>query len=498
MIVILQSSRTGPQTARILSTATMSYPELYLLIDGKRLDQTGRRTTPVVNPATGEVLGQLPLANPGDLDMALEAARRAWPVWRAMGPQQRGRILRKAADLLRERSEAIARLATMEEGKVLAEARIEVTIAADIFDWYAEEGRRAYGRVLPQRTSGVRMTVVKEPVGPVAAFAPWNFPLGNPARKLGSALGAGCSVIMKPAEEAPACALAIAGALVEAGVPAGALNIVFGAPAEVSHHLISSPVIRAVHFTGSIPVGKQLTSLAAQGMKRTTMELGGHAPVLVFDDVDIDAVLDMSVVSKFRNSGQVCVSPTRFYVQESIYEKFAAGFAARAKQVKVGNGLAEGVRMGPLAHARRLPAVASIIDEAVKGGARVLAGAAAIDGPGFFYAPTVLADVPDSARIMNDEPFGPVAVLNPFRDFDEVITSANRLPYGLAAYAFTQNARRVNLLGEQIEAGMLGINSFMIAAPEAPFGGVKESGHGSEEGIEGLEACLVTKFITES
>jgi succinate-semialdehyde dehydrogenase/glutarate-semialdehyde dehydrogenase len=476
----------------------MSYPELYLLIDGQRLDRTGRRTMPVVNPATQAVLGELPLANPGDLDAALDAAKRAWPVWRAMGPQQRGRILRKASDLLRERSESIARLATQEQGKALAETRIEVIVSADILEWYAEEGRRAYGRVLPQRIAGMRMTVVKEPVGPVAAFAPWNFPLGNPARKLGSALGAGCSVILKPAEEAPGSALAIAQALVDAGVPAGALNVVFGVPSEVSQHLIRSPVIRAVHFTGSIPVGKELTALAAQGMKRTTMELGGHAPVLVFDDVDVDAVLDLAVTSKYRNSGQVCVSPTRFYVQESIYERFAAGFAERARKIKVGNGLEDGVRMGPLTHARRLPAVSSLIDEAVKGGARVLAGAEALAGKGFFYAPTVLADVVDTARIMNEEPFGPVAVLSPFKNFDEAITQANRLPYGLAAYAFTQNSRRVNLLGEQIESGMLGINSFTIAAPEAPFGGVKESGHGSEEGVEGLEACLVTKFITES
>jgi succinate-semialdehyde dehydrogenase/glutarate-semialdehyde dehydrogenase len=282
----------------------MSYPELYLLVDGQRLGSAGRRTTPVINPATQETLGELPLANASDLDAALEAAKRAWPVWRALGPQQRGRIMHKAAGLLRERSEAIARLATLEEGKVLAETRIEVQVSADIIEWYAEEGRRAYGRVLPQRTPGMRMTVVKEPVGPVAAFAPWNFPLGNPARKLGSALGAGCSVILKPAEEAPGSALAIAQALVDAGVPAGVLQVVFGVPAEVSQHLISSPVIRAVHFTGSIPVGKQLTTLAAQGMKRTTMELGGHAPVLVFDDVDVDAVLDMAVTSKYRNSGQ--------------------------------------------------------------------------------------------------------------------------------------------------------------------------------------------------
>jgi len=476
----------------------MDYSDLHLLIDGQRLRGEGRRTLPVINPATEEVLGELPLASPADLDRALEAAQRSWPVWRALGPQQRGRILRKAADLLRERVEPIARLATIEEGKALAEARVELNVSADIMEWYAEEGRRAYGRVLPQRTAGMRMTVVKEPVGPVAGFAPWNFPLGNPTRKLAAALAAGCSVIVKPAEEAPGCALAIAQALVDAGVPAGVLAVVFGVPAEVSRHLITSPVIRAVHFTGSIPVGKQLTALAAAGMKRTTMELGGHAPVLVFDDVDVDAVLDMSATAKFRNAGQVCVSPTRFFVHEAIYERFARGFAERAKNMTVGNGLENGVRMGPLAHDRRRPAVAALIDEAVSSGARALAGGHALPGKGYFYAPTVLADVPDTARIMNEEPFGPVAVLQPFREFDEVIRQANRLPYGLAAYAFTQNSRRVNLLGEQIESGMLGINSFTIAAPEAPFGGVKESGHGSEEGIEGLDSCLVTKFITES
>ncbi|MFO7324954.1 MAG: NAD-dependent succinate-semialdehyde dehydrogenase [Pseudomonadota bacterium] len=476
-----------------------TYPDqLHLLVDGERLGVAGRRTIPVLNPATGEKLGDLPVATPADLDRALEAARRAWPVWRALGPRERGKILHRAADLLRERSEAIARIATTEEGKTLPEARLELAGAAEIFDWYAEEGRRAYGRVLPQRVAGMRMTVVREPVGPVAAFAPWNFPLGNPARKLGAALGAGCSVILKPAEETPASALAVAQALVDAGVPPGVLNIVFGVPAEVSQHLISSPVIRAVHFTGSIPVGKQLTALAAAGMKRTTMELGGHAPVLVFDDVDVDAVLDMAVASKYRNAGQVCVSPTRFYVHEAIYERFAGGFAARARQLRVGNGLDESVRMGPLAHERRIPAVHGLIEEAVRDGARLLAGGHVLPGPGYFYEPTVLADVPETSRIMNEEPFGPVALIRPFSTFEEVIANANRLPYGLAAYAFTQNARRVNLIGEQVESGMLGINSFVIAMPEAPFGGVKESGHGSEEGIEGLEACLVTKFITES
>jgi succinate-semialdehyde dehydrogenase/glutarate-semialdehyde dehydrogenase len=413
-------------------------------------------------------------------------------------PQARGRILKKAAELIRERLETIARIATMEEGKALAETRMECAISADILEWYAEEGRRAYGRVIPQRASGVRLQVVKEPVGPVAAFAPWNFPLGNPARKLGAALAAGCTVICKPAEESPCSALAIAQALLDAGLPPGAMSIVFGVPHEVSMHLIASPVIRKVSFTGSVPVGKQLMKLAADGMKRTTMELGGHGPVLVFDDVDVDQVLDLATAAKFRNAGQVCVSPTRFYVHDAIYERFAAGFAERARQWVVGNGLEERTRMGPLAHARRIPFVDGLIKDAVAHGGQLLAGGERLPGKGYFYAPTVLRDVPDSARIMNEEPFGPVAILNSFQSFDEVIAKANRLPFGLAAYAFTQNAKRVNLLGEQLEAGMVALNSFLVSVPEAPFGGVKESGHGSEEGIEGLDACLVTKFISES
>lgn len=476
----------------------MQYPQLALLIDGQWLSGEGRDTVAVINPATGAVLGQLPLATAADLDRALEAAERAWPVWRAKPPGERGRILHKAAELLRERAPLLAWLATVEEGKTLPEARIEAGMAAEIFTWYAEEGRRAYGRVLPQRLPGVRMTVVKEPIGPVAGFAPWNFPLGNPARKLGAALGGGCSCIVKPAEETPASALVIAQALIDAGVPAGVINVVFGVPSQVSQHLLTSPVIRAMSFTGSVPVGKQLAELCARGMKRTTMELGGHAPVLVFDDVDVDAVLDLAVAAKYRNAGQVCVSPTRFYVHEAIYQRFVDGFAARARALPVGDGLVEGNRMGPLAHDRRRPVVQAFIDDALAHGARLQAGGAPIDGPGYFYQPTVLSDVPEAARIMNEEPFGPVALINAFSSFDEVIARANRLPYGLAAYAFTQSARRVNLLGEQIEAGMIGINSFTIAVPESPFGGVKESGHGSEEGIEGLDAVMVTKFITES
>ena len=475
-----------------------SYAELKLFIGGEWVSGGGRRTQPVINPATEEVLGELPHASKADLDRALALAEKGFALWRAVPPPERGKILRRAADLMRERTEEIARIATLEEGKTLFETRWEVALSADIFDWYAEEGRRAYGRVLPQRAPGTRLTIIKEPVGPVAGFAPWNFPIGNPARKIGSALGAGCSCILKPAEETPASALAVAKALVDAGLPAGVLSVVFGVPSEVSSHLLASPVIRAISFTGSIPVGKQLMKLAADGMKRTTMELGGHAPVLVFDDIDVEQVLDLSVGAKYRNAGQVCVSPTRYYVHEKIYGKFVEGFTARAKTLKVDDGMAQGAQMGPLAHDRRAPTLEALLADAKKNGAKFQTGGARLSRKGYFFEPTVLSDVPNTARIMNEEPFGPIAIINPFSNYDDVIKQANRLPYGLAAYAFSRSSRTVNLLGQQIEAGMIGINSYQISVPESPFGGVKESGHGSEEGIEGLDACLVTKFVSES
>lgn len=478
--------------------STETYADLKLLIGGEWMPAEGREHEPVINPATGECIGVLPHASKADLDRALETAQDAYPVWRNMSPQDRGKILKRAADLMHERAEHIARIATTEQGKPIQEARLETHASADILEWYAEEGRRAYGRVLPQRTPGVRMTVMREPVGPVAAFAPWNFSVGNPCRKLGAALGAGCPCIMKPAEQTPASALEVARALLDAGLPKGVVSIVFGVPSEVSTHLLASPVIRKVSFTGSTRVGKQLMKLAADGVKRTTMELGGHAPVIVFDDVDVDHVLDLSAASKFRNSGQVCVSPTRYYVHEKIYRKFVDGFASRARSWTVGDGLDERNKMGPLAHSLRLNWMEEMLGDARKHGAHFDAGGSRIPGPGYFWEPTVISEVPNEARIMNEEPFGPIAIINPFSDFDAVIQQANRLPYGLAAYAFTQNNRRVNLLGEQLEAGLVGINSYLISVRDSPFGGVKESGHGSEEGMEGLEACLVTKFVTEA
>jgi succinate-semialdehyde dehydrogenase / glutarate-semialdehyde dehydrogenase len=475
-----------------------AYADLSVFIGGEWLSSDGRDSSPVINPATEEVIGRVPHASTTDLDQALTAAAEGFKTWRALFPEERGKIMKRAAGLLRERMEAIARIATTESGKVLVETRNEVGMAANVLEWYAEEGRRAYGRVLPQRAPGTRLIVVKEPVGPVAAFAPWNFPVGNPARKIGAALGAGCSVILKPAEETPASGLAVAHCLVDAGLPPNVLAIVYGIPSDISSYLLASPIIRKVSFTGSISVGKALMKLAAERMQRTTMELGGHAPVLVFDDVDVERVLDLSVAAKFRNAGQVCVSPTRFYVHERIYEKFVEGFAARAKSLSVGDGLDEKNRMGPLIHSRRLAAIDAMVQDARSAGAKIQAGGSRLRRPGYFYSPTVISDVPQTARIMSEEPFGPVAAINPFSDCEAVIREANNLPFGLAAFAFTSSARIVKLLGEQLEAGMVGLNTFAISVPESPFGGVKESGHGSEEGIEGLEACLVTKFISEA
>jgi len=467
-----------------------------LLIDGEWIEASARSTQPVVNPATGRAVGVVPHATAADLDRALAAAERAFATWRHVNPRERGRILKKAADLMRERQEDIARLATLEMGKPLAEARLETHFASEEMEWFAEEGRRSYGRVIPGRLHHTRFTVVREPVGPSAGFSAWNFPIGNAARKMGAALAAGCTMVYKPGEEAPAAALAVARCLVDAGVPAGAIAVVFGVPDTISRHLLASPVIRKISFTGSVPVGKHLIKLAADGLKRTTMELGGHAPVLVFDDADMASALEMGVQRKYRNSGQVCVSPTRFYVQEASYRSFCEGFAERAARIKVGDGLEPDTQMGPLVHGRRRDAVEALVQDAVAKGAKLLAGGRRIGNEGSFYAPTVLADVPGDARIMHEEPFGPVAVINPFGSLDDAIAKANSLPYGLAAYAFTASAANIARLGDAIEAGMVGINSFNISMPETPFGGVKESGHGSEVGMEGIDAFLVTKTLS--
>lgn len=470
--------------------------DLALFINGSWRMGEGRDALAVLNPATGAAIAELPVASAADLEEALAAAQAGFAEWRMVDVDTRGAILRKAAELIRDRADRIATLLTTEQGKPVGEARGEVVGAAAMFDFYAEEAKRAYGRVLV-RPTGQRAMVIKQPVGPVAVFTPWNFPVYLLAKKLAPALAAGCSVIAKPAEECPASTAALMRCLADAGVPANVAQLVYGVPDMISRTLIGSPVIRKVSFTGSTVVGKHLMRLAADGVKRITMELGGHAPVLVFDDVDLDKTLDMLVPQKFRNAGQVCVSPTRFYVHERIYDAFLEGFAARTARLKVGNGLEPGVQMGPLANPRRPEALTGLITDATAQGGRVLAGGQAY-GEGFFFQPTLLADVPDTAAIMNTEPFGPVAVTRPFATLDEAIANANRVPFGLAAFAFTDSLRTANLVGDALEAGMVGINSFAISFADAPFGGIKESGFGSEGGPEGLESYLVTKAIHQA
>jgi succinate-semialdehyde dehydrogenase / glutarate-semialdehyde dehydrogenase len=472
------------------------YPQLHMIIDGEKVVAGDRRTHKVVNPATEDVIGELPLANAADLDRALETAAKGFLIWRESTPQQRAAVLTGAARLMLERQEDIARIATMEQGKTLAETRIEVMMNVGLFNFYAGETQRAYGRQLV-RPAGMRSTVTYEPVGPVAAFAPWNFPIGNPGRKLGAPIAAGCSVILKAAEEAPASALAVLQCLLDAGLPKEVAQAVFGVPDEVSRHLLGSPIIRKLSFTGSTVVGKHLMKLAADDMKRTTMELGGHGPVLVFDDVDVDKVLDTMVPAKFRNAGQVCVSPTRFIVQDGVFDRFRDGFVARAKALKVGNGADDGVQMGPMANPRRPDAMERMIGDAVSRGGKLHTGGERIGNQGYFYAPSVLSGVPLNAEIMNEEPFGPVAILNPFTSEDDMIAEANRLPYGLASYSWTNDAKRQKRLAREIETGMFCVNTTMLGGPDTPFGGVKWSGHGHEDGPEGVMACMVLKTVHE-
>jgi succinate-semialdehyde dehydrogenase/glutarate-semialdehyde dehydrogenase len=473
-----------------------SYEKLEMYIDGQWCTGSDGVFEDVVNPATEEVVGRVPHASVADLDRALAAAQKAFRPWSVMAPSERGVIIEKAAQLMKDRLEHIATTLTIEQGKPLAEARGESTYGADIVKWYAEEGRRAYGRIIPGR-AGARQIVLKQPIGPSAAFTPWNFPIVTPARKIGGALAAGCTLILKASEETPGAAVAMVRCFHDAGVPPGVLNLVFGVPGVVSEHIIRSPIIRKFSFTGSIPVGKHLAKLAAEGMKRATMELGGHAPVIVFDDVDPEKAAIAGVGGKFRNAGQVCVSPTRFFVQEKIYDRFVAKFAEAAKALKVGDGLDPTTQMGPLANPRRIAAMDGFVSDAIERGAKLAAGGRRIGERGYFYAPTVLTHVPADARVMNDEPFGPMAPIVPFKDMDEAIERANALPYGLAGYFFTRSEKTAMEVSTRMETGLVGVNNFAISVAESPFGGMKESGYGSEGGSEGLDAYLVTKYINE-
>ncbi|HEY4253388.1 MAG TPA: NAD-dependent succinate-semialdehyde dehydrogenase [Roseomonas sp.] len=474
------------------------YPDTLLHIAGEWRQARSGRTIPVLNPATEEVIGQVAHASTDDLDEALEATEAGFAIWRKVSAFERSKLMRKAADIFRARADEIAKLMTLEQGKPLPEAKMEILAGADIIDWFAEEARRAYGRVIPARAEGVYQLVVKEPIGPVAAFTPWNFPINQVVRKLSAALATGCSIIVKAPEETPASPAALIQAFIDAGVPKGVIGLVYGVPAEISEYLIAHPTIKKVTFTGSTPVGKLLAALAGKHMKRATMELGGHAPAIVFDDADLDLAARTLASAKFRNAGQVCVSPTRFLVQEALYEPFVQKFVAAAQAIKVGAGSDEGTQMGPLAHDRRIPAVDTLVADARKNGAQVHTGGERIGNKGYFYQPTVITGVPKTARIMNEEPFGPVAMISPFKDFDEVVEEANRLPYGLASYAFTRSAKTANAIAAKVESGMMTINHLGLALPEVPFGGIKDSGYGSEGGTEAIEAYLNTKFVSQA
>jgi succinate-semialdehyde dehydrogenase/glutarate-semialdehyde dehydrogenase len=474
------------------------YGELGLFIDGAwRKNGGGNKGEDVLNPATEKPLAHLPHASKSDLDEALESAKKGFAVWRATSAYDRCKIMHKAADLMRERHDAISKIMVLEQGKPYPEARGEVIVSADIIDWYAEEGRRSYGRIVPGRGKGIRQLVVQEPIGIVAAFTPWNFPVLTPARKVGGALAAGCALILKASEETPGACVEMVKCFADAGLPAGVLNLVFGVPSDVSEHLLGKDAVRKISFTGSIPVGKHLAQLAAKGMKRTTMELGGHSPVVVFADADPEKAADTIAAFKYRNAGQVCISPTRFYVQEDVYPRFLKRFTEYANGIKLGDGLEKGTTMGPLANTRRLDAMDSIVADAKSRGGKVQTGGKRRGNQGYFYEPTVITDVPDNSKIMTQEPFGPVAPVVTFKTFDEVVERANSLEFGLAAYAFTTSNSTAAAIGDALESGMVGVNSIAISTPETPFGGVKESGHGSEGGIEGLGAYLVTKFISQ-
>ncbi|WP_210242779.1 MULTISPECIES: NAD-dependent succinate-semialdehyde dehydrogenase [unclassified Mesorhizobium] len=474
----------------------MDYPDVLLYIDGSWGPSRAGRFLPVVNPATEAVIGKVAQAGATDLDAALAAAQKGFATWLAVSAFERCKIMRKAADIFRQRAEAAARLLSLEQGKPLAEARAEALAAADLIEWFAEEGRRAYGRVIPPRLGNVMQFTVKEPVGPVAAFTPWNFPINQVVRKVSAALAAGCSIILKGPEETPASPASLVAAFAEAGIPDGVVNLVYGVPAEISSYLIPNEIIRKISFTGSTPVGKQLASLAGLHMKRATMELGGHAPVIVLPDADLAKAAKTMAFFKYRNAGQACISPTRFLVGEPVYDEFVDRFVAEARALKVGDGLAEGTTMGPLVSERRVEAIASLVQDAVQSGAELATGGRRPGNAGYFFEPTVLSRVPTTARAMNEEPFGPVALMAPVQDLDAAISEANRLGFGLAAYGFTSSAASAGRMSREIRAGMVSINHQGLSLPEVPFGGINESGHGTEGGADALEPYHNTRFVT--
>ena len=477
------------------------YPALKMLINGEWIASGEAGSMDVVNPATGQVIAQCPKASPAQLDAALAAADEAFAMWSETPGAERHAILRRAAELLRERAPTIARAVTAEMGKPRAQAIGEITGSADVIDFLGEEAKRRGGRLIPARSQQlIAQMVTYEPVGPCVLLTPWNFPINLPAKKIAGALAAGCTAILKPAENSPAAAQLLVECFVNAGLPKGVLNLVFGDPGPVSEHLIAAPSTRKVSFTGSTAVGKHLGALAASHMKRFTPELGGHAPVIVSKHADFDRAVALCAATKFRNAGQVCVSPTRFLVAREIYDKFVAEFADRASKLKVGDpGADESVDMGPLGHARRIAAMEAVVADVGSVGAgnrgEVVTGGSVIAGAGFFFQPTVIANPAPDSRFMTEEPFGPIAGIVPFGAIEDAVRIANSLRYGLAAYAFSGDLDEAHYLGRALRAGMVGINQLIVSSPETPFGGVGDSGFGAEGGEEGYLAFTATKLV---
>jgi succinate-semialdehyde dehydrogenase/glutarate-semialdehyde dehydrogenase len=473
------------------------YQDFQLYIDGEWVSAKGGATKQVFDPTNEDAIGKISDASSEDLDRALSAAEAGFAEWKQTGTWERAAKIRKVADLIRERLDTIATIMSVETGKPLAEAKGETNGAADQFEWYSEECKRIYGQLIGSRTDDSRLAVIYQPVGVVAAFSAWNFPALLPARKIAAALAAGCSVIIKPAGEAPGSCALIVQACHDAGIPKGVVNFVTGNSSMIAKHLISSPVVRKVSVTGSVPVGKEILHLAADGVKKVSMELGGHGPVIVFEDADAEKAAEVCAGTKFRNCGQVCISPTRFYVHEARYDAFAAKFAQVAKSIKVGRGMDEGTQMGPMANARGLETIKTMVADAVDRGAEILAGGQPPKdfNRGFYYEPTVLGRVPDDAMVMTEEPFGPIAPLTTFTEYDDVMTRANSLPFGLAGYLFTHDLGTATRASEDMEVGMVGVNEMLLATAEAPFGGIKESGMGREGGSLGIHDYLEPKYV---
>lgn len=475
----------------------MSYPQVRLYIDGRWIDRTASGDQAIIDPGTGEQIGSFPVAGANELAAAQSAADRAFPMWSGMLPLERFRIIKNATELLRQRATDVARVLTIEQGKPLAESVREVQLSADIIDFLAEEAKRLASRGVPPRLANVlSQTVMRVPVGPVAAFTPWNFPVNLPARKIGGALAAGCTVVIKPAEETPAACMELVRCFEDAGLPAGVLNMVLGRPAEISDALIASPQIAKVSFTGSTMVGRMLGEKAARHLKRYTAELGGHAPVIVCADVDPVATAKLAVTAKYRGAGQVCASPIRFLVHRAVYDSFRDTFVAAARTLKIGHGLDAGVQLGPLIAQRRVDEMADLVSDAQAQGARVLCGGRQVQRPGFFFEATVIEGAPIACRVQQQEPFGPIALLDVFDDLGDAIERANALPYGLAAYGFTRDLATSHRLATSLRAGMVGINHFGVSQPETPFGGVGDSGIGSESGLEGLLGYTEIKLVS--